>query len=258
MKKIIGLFAVILAVSIIGCKNANNNASENNPDGGSSYIGTKAPSEPKAVLDIVFNDDSAIPYSENLELTPKQKVNAMAIIYKVDGSKSYGMGVTTRALSWCTTDANAYNIKIENIICTPIETSGSYTFSGDTDGSDNFQEIASALGADDDTNIPEKYPVFTFAKNYGTDFCSGTAYETGWYIPSIAEMYDMLPYYNQIRAALRKIDYNKRLSDICWSSSQYDTTKKYAYLMYWTTGPFYPNDKALITKAGAYCVHVFN
>ena len=45
------------------------------------YIGTKAPSEAKAVGDIVFSDGSATPYSADLELTDEQKAAAIAVIF---------------------------------------------------------------------------------------------------------------------------------------------------------------------------------
>ena len=45
------------------------------------YIGTKAPTETKAVGDIVFTDGSATPYSADLELTDEQKAAAIAVIF---------------------------------------------------------------------------------------------------------------------------------------------------------------------------------
>ena len=48
-----------------------------------TYIGTKVPTEAKAVGDIVFSDGSATPYTSNLTLTDTQKSAAVAVIFYV-------------------------------------------------------------------------------------------------------------------------------------------------------------------------------
>ncbi|MBO4727614.1 MAG: hypothetical protein J5631_04250, partial [Spirochaetaceae bacterium] len=67
---------------------------------GESYLGTKAPTEPKFVGDIVFNDGSATPYKSKLKLSDEQKNAAIAVIFYVgtdcsdDGSnRTLGVGL---------------------------------------------------------------------------------------------------------------------------------------------------------------------
>ena len=61
------------------------------------------------------------------------------------------------------------------------------------DGSDNLEQIEAFAGVDD-TAMAAKYPAFYFAKNYKDQTGSrvaGTAYETGWYLPSVAELFQI-------------------------------------------------------------------
>ena len=64
-----------------------------------TYIGSKTPTETKAVGDIVFTDGSASPYND--ELTDEQKAAAIAVIFYVGdendtlGAKTLGVGLIT-------------------------------------------------------------------------------------------------------------------------------------------------------------------
>ncbi len=182
-----------------------------------NYIGTKAPSVAKEVGDIVFSDGSATPYTANLTLTTAQQNAAIAIIfYKGTGLNSDVNGTpnntTTRTLGvglwqggnafvWCTDSANAHNVNIETIQCPASGSAGAYTFTGDKNGSDNLEQIAAFLTAagntTDDTTGEEaadRYPAFYFCKNYKNQTGSrvaGTDYETGWYLPSVAELFQI-------------------------------------------------------------------
>lgn len=82
---------------------------------------------------------------------------------------------------------------ITSIQCTPDKTSVSLsdestdiTFTGDTDGSDNWSEICKA-----DTTAEEKaetnYPAFYYANNLATQNSDYVNFPSGWYIPSMAE-----------------------------------------------------------------------
>lgn len=103
--------------------------------------------------------------------------------------------------AWCNYSAQAKGIKITTIQCPISGSSGAYTFTGDKNGSDNLAQIADFLTAEencsDDTTgewAADHYPAFYFAKNYkdvsGSNV-NGTAYETGWYLPSNAELYQI-------------------------------------------------------------------
>lgn len=161
-------------------------------------IGSK--SAPSAVGDIVFYDGTAIAYSDTLTLTNEQKAAAIAVIvYKGTEcsnngtSRMLGVGLVQErgaTLTWCTSDANAADTEINSIECSASGDGPDAVYSGDLNGSDNFTQIADILENNNDTDNETKYPVFYWAKNYATyaTNLSGTAFEDGWYIPSIAEL----------------------------------------------------------------------
>lgn len=176
-----------------------------------SWLGTKAPDEQKEVGDIVFNDGSAIPYTEDLTLTKAQTEAAIAIIFykgrglsNSDRRQNVTLGVGLKhdksGLTWCrmasdSDCANANSMEITPIKCyfTPIDSGKEYIFREDLDGSDNLEQIGVFLknnGSSDDTAIAKNYPAFYYAKNYKDSAKNlGKSYKTGWYLPSLAELY---------------------------------------------------------------------
>ena len=191
-----------------------------------SYIGTKAPTEAKEVGDIVFNDGSATPYTSDLTLTAEQKAKAVAVIFyagteeptvgsneNILGKKTLGVGIKkSYYLKWCLETANGYDKIISSILCTKKNTKPtenelyyrgseyryynggsrrervSFYISGDFDGSDNWDALKMALGADDDTNIKGNYPAWEWVNNYANDNNLSGEYANGWYLPTIVEL----------------------------------------------------------------------
>ena len=191
-----------------------------------AYIGTKAPTEAKEVGDIVFNDGSATPYTSDLTLTAEQKAKAVAVIFyagteeptvgsneNILGKKTLGVGIKkSYYLKWCLETANGYDKIISSILCTKKDTQPtenelyyrgseyryynggsrrervSFYISGDFDGSDNWNALKMALGADDDTNIKGNYPAWEWVNNYANDNNLSGEYANGWYLPTIVEL----------------------------------------------------------------------
>lgn len=127
------------------------------------------------------------------------KSKAIAVIFRADTASKKALGVGLKhnrsGLAWCTSDANANNKNIKTIQCPASGDAGNLTFTGDTDGSDNLEQIASFLttaGLENDTTDASKYPAFYFAKNYkNTATNLEAAYENGWYLPTVAELFDI-------------------------------------------------------------------
>lgn len=177
------------------------------------------------VGDIVFNDGTSISYNQELTLTYEQLKKAIAVIYKTQGSKSYGVGLVHKepGLAWCLPSAKANDVKIDSILCEPSEENGNYTFSGDTDGSDNLAQIKEALGSDDDTGTLSNYPAFEFAVNYKNQSgsrVSGTPYEEGWYLPTVAELFEIWKEKETVAKASFLCGGPYSLNGVYWSSSQ--------------------------------------
>ena len=148
-------------------------------------------------------------------------------------------------LAWCTDSAHAYSKNITTIQCTSSGSVGSYTFTGDKNGSDNLEQIEAFEGVSD-TGTEANYPAFYFAKNYkgqklGSESSSriltGSEFEDGWYLPSIAELFqiyacraDTTSGFN-IDTASQALGGDEFGSSLYWSSSQPASDAILAYLL---------------------------
>ena len=193
-----------------------------------SYIGSKAPSEAKALGDIVFTDGSATPYSADLTLTAEQKAAAVAVIFYAGsasdtlGAKTLGVGlVQGENLAWAQTDTNGYTNKITTLLAT--KTSGSNaddaTFSGNgaNDGSGSLAKLKGAVSDYSEAN----YPAWAWIEGYAaTANLTGTSYESGWYIPSIGEVCALHKAKAVVNNSIQKIGGTQISAKWYWSSSQ--------------------------------------
>ena len=227
-----------------------------------TYIGAKAPSEAKAVGDIVFSDGSATPYRADLQLTDAQKAKAIALIfYKGTGlnsgddtttSRTLGVGLkhSSSGLAWCIGSANAYSMNITTIQCTPKGKPGALTFTGDKDGSDNLSQIGTFLASNssaDDTATAANYPAFYFAKNYKNTATNiaGTDYEDGWYLPSNAELFQIYACRADaengfdIDAASALCGGSSFGSSTYWQSSQFYSGPNYVNILKFNNGDWF-------------------
>lgn len=193
-------------------------------------------SRPDSAGDIVFADGTATAWREGLTLTDAQKKAAVAVIFYVGtecsnrgGRHVLGVGLAQEqdGLVWCTDDANSYKENITPILCEADGDAGALTFTGDKDGSVNLEQIGAFLrenGIPDDTEYKSLYPAFYFAKNYAKADGSnvrGTDYAGGWYLPSLAELYQIWENRTTVNAAIALCG-GKQFGDYWyWSASQY-------------------------------------
>ena len=299
MKHFKGLLSAILLVTAIGfvaCKpstGTDNNGGGSGGSGGSSG-GSSTRQEvsgkigkygsPYEVGDIVFNDGSAMPYTDfaALDTATKnaKKTSAIALIfYKGTGlnsgddtttSRTLGVGLkhNQTGLAWCLSSANACYKDITTIQCL----AGSRSFTGDKNGSDNLEQIEAFEGVDD-TATAEKYPAFYFGKNYkeqkiGSETASRIAadseFVTGWYLPSIAELFQIYACREDtsngfdIDAASEALDGDKFGTSLYWSSSQNDSsvTSASAYLLSFDDGDWTNDSK--YSEYYVCCIRAFN
>ncbi|MBO4533163.1 MAG: hypothetical protein J5726_05635 [Treponema sp.] len=205
--------------------------------------------KPYAAGDLLFDDGTATPITSTISLTDEQKNHAVAVIFFVgtglnsantesQEARTLGVGLyhNTSKARWASSSANAYNPIIETIKCPQSGSAGKYTFTGDRNGSDNLEQISTYLqnqssgGVDDDTANSDMYPAFYWAKNYGSLKLSGTSYEEGWYLPTIAELYGISKYMNYVDTLAEKYEFSKfgKEGNSYWSSTQYYNSAKSA------------------------------
>ena len=157
--------------------------------GGGNKIGSKT--RPTAVGDIVFSDGSASIYTEML--TEEQKAKAIAVIFYA-GSSSDTLGVRTLGVGLLNTTEKQWTINstltaIDAIKAssnsTGASTAGTTTFTGDSDGSDNWTKLCAAVS---DASESGKYPAWEWANAYASSNSITGNYASGWYMPSLAEL----------------------------------------------------------------------
>ena len=132
---------------------------------------------------------------------------------------------------WAKEGTTGINTKFEGIICTPSVTesgaAASATFTGDTDGSDNWDYICS-VDPEGTANAAVNYPAFDWVNKYNTAYASKLgAARPAWYMPSIAEFCEVYKNKEAVNASLSKINgLNSAYADAdlgtdsFWSSSQ--------------------------------------
>ncbi len=224
-----------------------------------SYLGNKVPGASLEPGDIVFNDGSAVAYSDTLTLTPEQEAAAIAVIfYKGDGLnksgdtsiRTLGVGLIQKAnIGWAANGAVAIGQDITAI-------QGDLT-SGDKYGKDNLSAISAFLSANesitDDTTTLSNYPVFNFAANYKTEKLgsetssrlTGTAFENGWYIPTIQELNQAYLIKDTLNAALDLCG-GAQMTASYWSSNQNSGYKSNANNLTFSNGNMTANGTGMV------------
>ena len=130
------------------------------------------------VGDFVLKDGTILSKDE----TPESGTVAAVIVRAAtDDKPALGVGIVhnQNGLVWCTKDAAGYSINI-----TALQGD---TTSGYMDGSDGWKILKEACS--DAASNPENYPAWNYSLTYAkTNGLTGDL-ETGWYLPTVAELY---------------------------------------------------------------------
>ena len=176
----------------------------------------------------------------------------VAVVYKTNAyGGAIGVALHRSHLPWAKRDTRGYNTKFEGIICTPSRshTSGaaaSATFTGDKNGSDNWDYICS-IDPEGTADAATNYPAFAWVQNYNTTYSDklGSA-RPAWYMPSIAELCEVYKNKDAVNASLLKIkglDGTYADSNLgtgyFWSSSQHSDYNINAWLAEFGSGNLY-------------------
>ena len=180
-----------------------------------------------AIGDIILTDGTKVSVDDVATYTIDESNKPIGVI----ASTAYGNGVgkavglqKASALMWAPSDTTGFNTNFTNIVCTPSKTGEgaalTATFTGDIDGSDNWEEIC-AVDPEGTQDPATNYPAFNFANTYGaTAGLTDTDYENGWYVPSVAELCDVYTNKEVVQTSLTKAGGFKLGTGWYWSSSQ--------------------------------------
>lgn len=232
--RLTGIFLVsFFLFSINSCSDSDssdNDIPAGNPNG-------LVKNKPDSVGDIVLSDGTAIGYMNGLILSESQRQSAIAVIFYTGnesdslGKKMLGVGLKHEkvGVKWCWTAAHAYSKKIPSIASDSRLVDSELKFFGDIEGSDNLEQIGYVLSSDkdiigddsNDTYPVSRYPAFGFAFNYKDNFSriKNTAYESGWYLPTVAELYQAWKNREVVDAASKLAGGDEFSVDNYWTSS---------------------------------------
>lgn len=167
-------------------------------------IGSKDASQGYQIGDVVYKDGTSDSLITNSDVVLQNKDKVIAIIFKPtsQNSKALGVGIdfSLSGLSWCTLNCSLANDKACPTICAYIQDINNDTVTLNTNISNcgiasgvNAVELLAGRLSSSPEKIIQKFPAFEFCYNY-KNYCSricGTAYEDGWYLPSVIELYDI-------------------------------------------------------------------
>ena len=183
--------------------------------------------------DYVLTDNTYVRKEYFSELTQEERAKIFGVVCITDSGEALILGTqfSTNESRWTASPAGI-NTYLANIA---TGVSGSedygYTFTGDLDGSDNWEYICSIDTLTQDvTTVSSMYPAFYLANIYSSYAgLTGTDFADGWYLPTISELYQMYKFIDVIEYSLSKLGislpytYDNNLNDYTcrsfWSSS---------------------------------------
>ena len=168
--------------------------------------------------DFVLKDGTMLP--KDIILTDTQKSNVAALIVRAaaDGKPALGVGIVHNQMAWCTKSATGYSTNITSLL-------GDET-TGYTDGSDGWEKLKKACS--DAESKPENYPAWNYSLTYAEKNSLTGYLATGWYLPTVAELYTIYQNKTAVDTSLSKAGGSQFGTSCYWSCCQYPSGDYYA------------------------------
>ena len=166
--------------------------------------------------------------------TPESGTVAAVIVRAAtDGKPALGVGIVHNRMAWCTKSATGYSTNITSLL-------GDET-TGYTDGSDGWEKLKKACS--DAESKPENYPAWNYSLTYAeTNGLTGDL-ATGWYLPTVAELYTIYQNKTAVDASLSKVGGSTFGTSWYWSCCQYPSYKDIARGLGFVNGDMVSYDK---------------
>ena len=207
------LAAMVMELAVAGCSDDSSGnefaSGSSGGSGNSSGTGNSGVDYSKcAVGDFVLKGGTIL----SKDSTPESGTVAAVIVrVAADGKPALGVGIvhSTSGLAWCTESAAGYSTNITAL-------------QGDTDGSDGWEKLKAAC-SDAESN-PENYPAWNYSLTYAkTNGLTGNL-ATGWYLPTVAELYTIYQNKTAVDASLLKAGGSQFGTSLYWSCCQYPSS----------------------------------
>ena len=166
--------------------------------------------------DFVLKDGTILSKDE----TPESGTVAAVIVRAAaDGKPALGVGIVHNqsGLAWCTDSAAGYSIDI---------TSLHFDYEN---GRDGWEKLKAACS--DAASNPENYPAWNYSLTYAKNNSLTGDLATGWYLPTLEELYTICKNKTAIDASLSKAGGSTFGTSSYWSCIQHSSEKQehYAY-----------------------------
>ena len=179
-----------------------------------------------AVGDFILKDGTILSKDETPE---RGTVAAVIVRTAADDKPALGVGIVHNQMAWCTSAAAGYNTNITAL-------QGDKT-TGYMDGSDGWKKLKEAC-SDAESN-PDKYPAWNYCRNYGATNSLIGDLATGWYLPTVAELYTIYQNKDTVDASLSKAGGSQFGTSSYWSCCQYPSDFYYARELDFDDGGMY-------------------
>ena len=160
-----------------------------------------------SVGDFILKDGTIL----SKDATPESGTVA-AVIVRADTSTktALGVGIVHNEMAWCTKSAEGYST---NITALQGDKTSDYM-----DGSDGWEKLKEACS--DAENNPENYPAWNYSLTYAeTNGLTGDL-ATGWYLPTVAELYTIYQNKTVVDESLAKAGGSTFGTSYYWSCCQ--------------------------------------
>ena len=187
-----------------------------------------------AVGDFVLKDGKIL----SKDKTPDSGTVAAVIVRAAaDGKPALGVGIVHNrsGLAWCTKTAAGYSTEMTALV-------GDKT-SDYMDGCDGWEKLKEAC-SDAESN-PENYPAWNYCRNYGANNGLEGDLATGWYLPTVAELYTIYQNKTAVNESLSKAGGSTFGTWWYWSCCQYPSYGYYARGLDFGSGGMNSYDKYL-------------
>ncbi len=197
------------------------------------------------VGDIILTDGTTFDVANLASYTTDESNKPVAIVagFNAKGAVlGLGLQKSGSTLFWAPIGTTGYTTNFTDIIAKYAgDSDNGYTFTGDLDGSDNWEYICS-VDSEGTKDAAKNYPAFNFANTYGTNQSYTGDLATGWYIPSIAELYKVYQNKTTLQTSLTAVGGFTIGTGNYWSSSQSSNNYNYVYDLGFSDGYIYGYD----------------
>ena len=172
-----------------------------------------------AVGDFVLKNGTVLSKDE----TPESgTIAALIVRAAADGKPALGVGIVHNQMAWCTKSATGYSTNITSLL-------GDET-TGYTDGSDGWEKLKKACS--DAESKTENYPAWNYSLTYAEKNSLTGYLATGWYLPTVAELYTIYQNKTAVDSSLSKAGGSQFGTSWYWSCCQNPSDDGYARLLY--------------------------